>query len=164
MIRTATLDDRPAILDVVRAAFGREDEVALVERIWTLDEYVPDLDLVALVDGTVVGHVLHSTGYVGEHRLLGLAPLAVHPDHQRDGIGTTLLREAIARANAAGHTAIVLLGHPDYYARVGFRPARELGIASAIDLPSDPDPFMALPLDAYDPAIRGTFRYAWDEP
>jgi putative acetyltransferase len=55
--------------------------------------------------------------------ILGLGPMAVRPDRQRRGIGSLLIRRGLARCRALGHGAVVVLGHPDYYPRFGFRPA-----------------------------------------
>jgi len=167
-VRTATRDDRDAIRAVERAAFGRDDEVELVERVWALPEYLPALEFVAEDGGDLVGHVLHSIGYVegdaSRHELVALAPLAVAPSHQRTGVGTALMNEAIERADAARYPAIVLLGHHAYYPRFGFVPARSAGIEPNIELPTDPDPFMVRLLGAWDERIRGVFRYCWDRP
>lgn len=162
-VRKTRTEDRPAVLGVVRAAFEKDDEAELVERIWRVPGYVPDLDLVAVEPGTgeVVGHVLHSHGDLDSQPVLGLAPLAVAPGHQRRGVGGALLQAAIARADAAGEPLIVLLGHPSYYPRFGFERARPLGIEPPIDMDDDA-PWMARRLTAYDPSIRGRYRYAWD--
>jgi len=173
LIRTAMAGDRSAIRAVVRAAFDDDGPVDLIERVWAAAEYLPDLDLVAEEGGAVVGHVLHHTGYVVDRSparggladrfaVVALTPLAVAPDQQRRGIGTALVREGIARANAAGHPVIQVLGHPDYYPRFGFVGARSIGITPNIPLSTEPDPFMALRLDAYDESIKGEFRYCWE--
>lgn len=161
-LRTAEPEDRPAILEVVRAAFDNDEEVELVQSIWAAPEYLADLEIVAEHEGRILGHVLHSTGYIGTHQLVALAPLAVHPDHQLRGIGSALMKEAIARADREGHPAIVLLGNPAFYGRFGFEPARSLGIHTDMDIPAEPDPFLARPLTHYSPDIRGAFRYAWE--
>ena len=163
-IRQATSRDRPAILTVVRAAFGDgEEEVRLVENVWAGPEYLPDLELVAERDGAIIGHVLLHTGYIEGRPGAALAPLCVHPKEQGKGIGTGLMKEAITRTNSQGHPLIVLLGHPEFYERLGFKPARGFGIKTDIKLRPGPDPFLALPLENYDPSIRGLFRYCWDQ-
>jgi putative acetyltransferase len=108
----------------------------------------------------IVGHVLLS--YVGlagdDRRVLELGPISVTPEHQRTGIGSALIREALRRADDRGEPLVLVLGHADYYPRFGFRPAAELGIS-----PPDPkipdDVFLAIPLRAYDAAVSGRVMF-----
>ena len=101
-------------------------------------------------EGTIVGHVMLSTAHVGAETVLGLGPIAVDPARQNEGIGSALMREAIARANATGYPLIGLLGHPAYYPRFGFEPAEAtFGITTKYDAP--PEAWMALALPAYEP-------------
>lgn len=173
-IRAARLDDRPAVLDLVRAAFdnGGVEEVEIVEKVWASGRTV--LDLVAVDDGDsadsaetagVVGHALFSLGEIDGTPVPALAPLAVTPDRQRQGVGGALLHHAIALLDAEGHPCIVLLGHPSYYPRFGFEPGVPLGIepVNAGQFRSL-DPFMVLRLSAYDESLTGVFRYAWELP
>ena len=121
-------------------------------------EYLPEFSLVAVLDGEVVGHVISTRGWVGDHGLLGLGPLAVTPRHQRHGVGSALMKETIHRANAAGESGIALMGSPEYYSRFGFVPATSLGV-----LPPDEawgDYFQLLPLALWPGGVHGTFRYA----
>ena len=128
----------------------------MIDAIRASEGFVPELSLVAEDDGQVVGHVLLS--YVGlegaSRRLLELGPISVLPARQRAGIGSRLVREALRIADARGEPLVLVLGHPGYYPRFGFRPASELGIT-----PPDPeipdDAFMAIPLRADDSALRG---------
>lgn len=162
LVRVAAPGDRPAIERLVRAAFGCGDEEAdLVRWIWGSPAYLPELELVAEENGLVVGHVLHSVGEIEQSAVGALAPLAVAPDRQREGIGGLLLEEAFARADVAGFQLIALLGHPTYYPRFGFEPGRSLGIEPLVEL-KDPSAFMVRRLSGYDPALRGRFRYAWE--
>ena len=121
-------EDRAAVRRVEQAAFGRADEADIVDALrgdpaWTLS-------LVAEVGGELVGHLLFSRG----DRAMTLGPLAVLPSHQRTGVGSALMREGLARIDEP----IVLLGHPAYYTRFGFRPAGPEGITNqwAIDDPA----------------------------
>ncbi|MHB1787802.1 MAG: GNAT family N-acetyltransferase [Acidimicrobiales bacterium] len=161
LVRPAQPADRESILAVVRAAFGSEEEVDLVRGVWASSGYLSDLELLAESDGKVVGHVLHSVGMVGPHRLAALAPLAVAPAHQRQGVGSALVRESIRRAEWAGWPMIVLLGHPEYYPRFGFEPAMGLGLTYQ-DRPGPFPAFQARRLAGYDLGIRGRFQYVWE--
>ena len=113
-IRPERPADRTAISDVTAAAFGKQREARLVEAIRESDGFVSDLSLVAELDDEVVGHVILS--YVGlegdTRRLLELGPMAVAPDHQRRGIGSALVREALRLADERGEPLVLVLGHP----------------------------------------------------
>lgn len=110
------------------------DEHLLVHRLRAADCFVPELDVVAELDGVVVGHVVYSRARVvgpgGEHPVLTFGPLTVHPAHQGRGIGGTLMRHTLAEAARLGHRAVVVYGHPDYYPRFGFRPGAQVGITA----------------------------------
>lgn len=158
--------DHHEIRRVVRAAFVHQPESVadLVELIRASPQYVPGLALVARVDGTIAGHVMLShTDLVeddGSRReILTLSPLAVDPPHQRRGVGSALVRAGVAAADAMGEPLVVLEGSPAYYPRFGFVDCRTIGIT--IDLPdwSSRDAGQALPLTAYDAALRGRVEY-----
>lgn len=158
LIRPETRQDLRSVEAVAEMTFGRRLEVRMIESIRASDGYVPELSLVAEDEetGALVGHIMLS--YVeleGTGRcVLELGPLGVRPSRQRQGIGSQLVREALARADALGEPLVVVLGHPEYYPRFGFRPSRELGIERPHrGIPEDA--FMAVPLGAYDPALRG---------
>ncbi|WP_026553789.1 GNAT family N-acetyltransferase [Arthrobacter sp. 35W] len=165
IIRNETPADRPRILELVAEAFATDEvpadevvEVPLLQQLFDCADYLPGLSLVAELDGRVDGHVICTRGWIGDVPALGLGPLAVTPEAQRDGVGSALMESVIAAAEAAGEPAIVLLGHTGYYPRFGFVPASSLGIEA-------PDAawgghFMALPLAAFHSGIRGPFRYA----
>jgi putative acetyltransferase len=135
--------ERPADFEAIRtvlvAAFG-EDRVADgvdrvadgVDRVRASWIYRPDLALVAVSDGEVIGHVMIDgctvTNSAGERTVAMLTPLAVSPEHQRRGIGAALVRAALAGAEEAGEPYVVLEGDPRYYGTLGFLPARDHGI------------------------------------
>lgn len=164
-IRPARLDDRDAIVSLVRAAFAHDDggraEVDIVEQTWALDAAADGYDLVAVDGDEVVGHVLAAAGDLDGRPLLGIAPLAVRPDRQGAGIGSALMEDLLRRAGEAGVPLLVLLGSPDYYGRFGFEPAGPLGITYEPVGPDSPY-FQARRLGAYDPSHRGTFAYCWE--
>ena len=130
----------------------------MLRGLFDAEEYLPELSVVAVLAGEVVGHVISTRGWVGDHELLGLGPIAVTPRLQRHGVGSALMQESIARANAAGESGIALLGSPEYYPRFGFVPAANFGV-----LPPDEawgDYFQLLPLALWPGGVHGTFRYA----
>ena len=161
IIRPETPADFATISRVVAAAFGRSNEARLVERLRQTPNYVPQLALVAEENSAVVGHVMFT--YVtlqddaAARRVLCLAPLSVTPERQKGGIGGALIREGVARAGALGEPLIVLQGHPAYYPRFGFEPARPLGLEPPSGTPDAA--FMVLRLSQYNPNVRG--RVSW---
>lgn len=110
--------DLAAIRAVHAAAFGRQGEADLVDELRQGDW--AEISLVAKPKDQVVGHVLFSR-LEAPMRALALAPIAVHPERQRSGIGSALIREGLARAAAGGWDAVLVLGDPAYYERFGFR-------------------------------------------
>jgi putative acetyltransferase len=167
-IRPTRVQDRPSVLRVVRQAFSDEDrngqtELDIVVETWARGAASPDLDLVAVEDGRVLGHVMASRGRLGERTVLGIAPLSVTPSRQGEGIGSTLVRQLIARVDAAGWPLIVLLGDPRYYRRFGFERGGPLGIIYP-RVGRDAEAFQALRLSGYDDSWRGDFAFCWELP
>ncbi len=159
-IRPETDTDRAAIWKVNEEAFGRSVEADLVDAIRASDRFVPELSLVATVEEDVVGHVLLSYVSIepGAHPVLQLGPLAVLPSHQRRGVGSALMNEAARLADARGEPLILIEGNPRYFERFGFRRSDESGIEAPVGV--DQQYFMARPLEAYDPALRGRAVYS----
>jgi putative acetyltransferase len=120
---------------------------------------VPQLSLVAVAGGAIVGHVLCTRAVVDdEHAVVGLAPIGVRPSLQGRGIGHALMYAVLGAADALGFPLVGLVGAPEYYGRFGFEPATRLGIE-----PPDPtwaEHFQVRTLAAFPPGIRGVFRYA----
>lgn len=142
-IRPTDPGDRDAIVGVVREAFSGpsrdgQEEVDIVLNTWLLNAAACGLDLVAVADGQVVGHVLGAYGSLDERRVVGVAPLAVVPDRQGEGIGFGLMKELLHHAEEIGEPLLVLLGLPAYYGRSALRPlGRSASIAhrSALEIP-----------------------------
>ena len=160
-IRPEAEADYLAVAEVTAAAFGKQDEVRLVEAIRGCEEFVPELTLVAEEERRIVGHVMFSYSALegSEARLLQLSPLSVAPDRQNEGIGAALTRESLRLADERGEPLVLVLGHPTYYPRFGFRPASTLGLQAPNPQWPD-DAFMAVPLTAYDPALCGRVIFA----
>ena len=163
LVRSAAQDQLAAILELMRAAFPDEDVHELVRQLTADGQFIPEYSLVAAEDGRIIGHVLLSRAYIdaeGEPLpVLCLAPLAVLPERQNEGIGTALVEAGLSRARKHGEKAVIVLGHPDYYPRFGFEPAMPLGI-----LPPHPvemsEAWMMVELEpgALD-GISGTVRF-----
>ena len=153
LIRDEEPADAAAIRALVAAAFGREAEAGLVDRLRRDGDGV--ISLVAVADGAVAGHVLLSR-MSAPFRALGLAPVSVAPDRRRAGIGSGLIRAALDRARAGGWEGVFVLGEPDYYRRFGFDPALAGGFASPYAGPF----LLALALRGELPARSGRIDYA----
>lgn len=157
-VRLERSADHAAIHTVNVLAFERSEEAHLVTAL--RDAGALAISCVAELDGSIVGHVALSpiTVAAGGLRGLGLGPMAVVPALQRTGVGTTLGRAALAEARRAGWDAVVVLGHPGYYPRFGFRPASSFGLRCEYDAPDET--FMALELrpEALE-GLHGLVRY-----
>ncbi len=133
-------------------------EASLVDALRDAGDLVPGLCLVAEWGGEVVGHIAHPEAGLGPARALALAPLAVLPAHQGQGVGSLLVRESLLRAQGTAYPVVIVLGHPRSSPRFGFRPAGPLGIGCPLDARAEA--WMALPRPAYRPEARGMVRYA----
>ncbi len=158
MIGEETSEDIEAIATLNRAAFGGEQEVAIIDRL-RRDGQVA-LSLVEREAGAVVGHILFSDLDVmvdgRAARAVALAPMAVEPARQRTGIGSRLVRTGLGILKDRGYEAVIVLGHPDYYPRFGFSAA----LAAKLTAPFSGAAFMALELKPGALAgTRGAVRY-----
>lgn len=158
-IRRERAADRDAVFSLNVSAFPTADEARLVDALRAGAS--PVVSLVAEDAGAIVGHILFSPvtlpGRADIH-IMGLAPMAVVPARQRSGIGSQLVAAGLEHCRAIGATAVVVLGHPDYYPRFGFVPASRFGVTSVYDAPDDA--FMAQELAPGALAgLAGTVHY-----
>ncbi len=157
-IRPETPLDREAIERVHRQAFGRTAEAELVNAL--REGGYARVSLVAEAAGEVIGHVLFHAVEIKDGastvEALSLAPLAVLPEHQRQGVGSRLVQAGLEACRAQGGQWVFVLGEPAYYGRFGF--SAELG--ARVASPYAGAAFMALELTpgAMD-RIRGEVRY-----
>ena len=152
VIRAEKPGDRAAVYAVNVSAFETPSEATLVDLL--RERAQPVVSLVADDGGTVVGHILFSPVSLPGHpalKIMGLAPMAVVPEHQRKGIGSDLVRAGLEQCAQLGFGAVVVLGHPDFYPRFGFLPSTRFGIGCEYDVPEDV--FMAVELQ--DGCLRG---------
>lgn len=153
VIRIETPADIPGVRAVNEAAFETGAEAALVDALREHGKFV--LSLVADLDDELVGHILFTDIVMeprgADDRILGLAPMAVLPEWQGNGVGSALARRGIEDCRELGYRGIVVLGHPGFYSRFGFVPASRHGLTCIYDAPDEA--FMALALG--DAALPG---------
>jgi putative acetyltransferase len=160
-IRSERPDDLPHIRVVNERAFGQAAEADIVDRVRRACTYA--ISLVAEENDRIVGHILFSPVIVQDHghsiEGMGLAPMAVHPDLQRQGIGSALVRRGLDIVRAGGCPFVVVLGHPEFYPRFGFEPASKHGLRNQWEgVPEEA--FMAVILDhGAMEGVSGVVRY-----
>ena len=161
-IRPETAEDYAAIHEVTLLAFGQEKEAQLVEDLRGLPDFIPELSLVALQDGQVVGHILFSPMAIetekGAVPALSLAPISVRPECQNQSVGSQLVREGLKRCRSLGHEVVVVVGHPAYYPRFGFSSARAKGLEATFEVPDEAFLVLELAPGALD-GIAGVIKY-----
>lgn len=162
-IRPENPADIADIYSVNKLAFeGSDAEPQLVNAIRISDGFIPELSLVAEQNGQIIGHILLSRIYIetGDRKLpaLALAPMAVLPEYQKQGVGSELVKHGLEECKRLGHAIVIVLGHPAYYPRFGF----SAGLAESLECPYGDvgDAWMALELipDALE-NVRGRVVY-----
>jgi putative acetyltransferase len=159
-VRAEKPEDIEAIRRVNIAAFGRESEADLVDR---LRGIAFTLSFVAVASQIVIGHIFFSPITIegecaDDSRILGLAPVAVLPDYQRQGIGSLLIRQGLIECARLGFKAVVVLGSPHYYSQFGFIAAKDKGLRCEYGVPDEA--FMVLELrDGSLEGCLGTVKY-----
>jgi putative acetyltransferase len=162
-IRAEKKEDIAQITTINREAFNGEAEAKLIQLIRESDYFLPNLSLVAEVDGKVVGHILFSEISIetnsGVVPTLALAPMAVLPTYQKKGIGSLLVKEGLKRCQQQGHASVIVLGHANFYPKFGFVKASLKGIKPPF--PVQDEAFMAYEVvpDALK-GISGTVKYS----
>ena len=139
IIRREIPEDMDSIRYVNEQAFGQKEEAKLVEKLRNRD--VVTLSLVAVQDEQIVGHILFSPVTVesdcSNFEAIALAPMAVLPEYQHQGVGSQLVQFGLKECRNLGHEVVVVLGHSDYYPRFGFVPARPKGIDCEFEVPDE---------------------------
>ena len=162
-IRKEKTGDAQEIRRANLSAFGREEEADVIDE---LRRTCPErVSLVAVYDNQVVGHILFTPVTVETKtrtiKGMGLAPMAVMPECQRQGIGSQLVKAGLDEIERAGYPFVIVLGHPEYYPRFGFIPASRYRIVSEYqDIPDGV--FMILVFD--ETAFKGASGVAKYRP
>ncbi len=162
-IRLETVEDVDAVHRVHAEAFAAEPVVVeLLAPLRARSAPLPAVGFVAEDEGDVVGHVLLSHAWLDAPRrlvdVLVLSPLGVLPSAQGRGIGSALVREAVAELDRLGVPALFLEGDPAYYSRLGFRAGGPLGFREP-SLRIPPAAFQVVLGSAYEPWMTGTLVY-----
>ncbi len=147
LIRAEEQRDWVAVHALNVTAFETSAEANLVDAL--RDQAQPLVSLIAEYNGEIVGHIMFSAVSLSGHpalRIMGLAPMAVAPEHQRQGVGSALVRAGLDQCKLLGCGAVVVLGHSTYYPRFGFSPAARFGINCEYDVPEEV--FMVVELQA----------------
>ena len=160
IVRAETAEDYPAVRQVNELAFGRSDEAVLVDKVRAVAD--PQISLVAVKDGQVVGHIFFSPVSIeisdSASLVLGLGPLAILPEYQKQGLGSQLVREGLKECQRIGCNVVVVLGHPEYYPRFGFVPAKQKELSCEYPVPDEVFMVAELKPEALD-GWRGLVKY-----
>ena len=160
LIREERPEDAEAVHALLVAAFGREAEARLVERLRASGKIA--CALVAEEKGLALGHMVFSQIAVesgdGAIPVLALAPLAVVPAFQRLGFGSALVSAGLERCRMERHSSVMVVGDPLYYGRFGFVPASRFGLKCPFPVPEEA--FMAIEIEPGALAqVSGVVRY-----
>lgn len=162
-IRQENKVDFTEIYEINTLAFKQENEAKLVNLLRESNAFITELSLVAAIDSRIVGHILFSRIIIidnnqNEFESLALAPIAVRPDFQKNGIGSELIRVGLDKARELKFKSVIVLGHKHYYPKFGFLPTNKWDIKSPFDVPTEA--FMGIELieDGLK-NVRGTVKY-----
>ena len=164
VIRQELENDHEAVYQVVKSAFEKMelangDEQDLVNRLRKSEAFIPELSLVAELDGQIIGHILFTRMKIGDHPSLALAPVAVLPEYQGQGVGGKLIVEGHRIAKELGYGSVILVGHSSYYPRFGYRPASQWKITAPFEVPNEAFMVMELVEGGLD-GVSGEIEYA----
>jgi putative acetyltransferase len=156
IIREEQAKDIGQVRSVLQAAFSTDAESKLVDALRANAKAV--ISLVAVCAEEVLGHILFSpitTSPPAEARGIGLAPVAVLPGFQSQGIGLQLIHTGLQICQELEYDYCVVLGNPEYYHRFGFETASEHGLENEYGAGEE---FMVLHFT--DHPASGLVRYA----
>ena len=162
IIRQEEQRDYSEVEELLCVSFSQENESILVQRLRKNPAFIPELSLVAEYENKIVGYILFfpiiiASGQV-HHKSLTLAPMAVLPDFQRKGIGKQLVQKGLIKVKEKGFHSVIVVGHPEYYPKFGFKSANIWHIKAPFNIPDNV--FMAIELkDGALKNVDGTVQY-----
>lgn len=161
IIRQETPKDYDQVNDLIIEAFKdhkytNEREHEMVKELRTSDVFIPELSLVAEIEGKVIGHVLFTEALVDSQVVLLISPLAVLPYYQNQGVGKALVLRGHVIGKDLGYKYSTVLGSETYYPQMGYIPSYKYGITSPM---GSKDNFMAFKLSDDAPEIEGEIRF-----
>ena len=175
-IRPEAHKDYKAIVSLILRSFQEgtdysdgTDIIALVEEIRDSQYYIPELSFVAEMDGQIVGHFLFSRfplspSKEGRHQdetesgIVMLAPVSVHADYFRQGIGRAMLTQGIEKVKEKGYKGITVEGNYLFYNQVGFRTSSEFGIYPTSGYPMT-EPRCMMCQETYEGSLEGVHGF-----
>jgi predicted N-acetyltransferase YhbS len=172
-LRLERENERREVDSLIRDAFWQEenrarlgglgaDEHYLAHTLRDSPEFIPELNLVAELDGRIAAHILYSVTYIlkpsgDRHPTVIFGPLAVLPPYQKQGIGGALLRHSLRLAARFGYGSVLIYGHETYYPRFGFKEAKDFAVTT--DKGENFPAFMALELRKGDlTGVTGSYH------
>ena len=162
-IRQENQKDYEEVYMVVKTAFETAEhsdgnEQDLVVDLRNSDSFIPELSLVAVKEDKIVGYILFTKIEIENHEEIALAPLAVLPEYQKQGIGSMLIEQGHKIAKQLGYHYSIVLGSENYYPKFGYIPATQYRIQAPFDVANEN--FMAMKLNDTDIEITGVVQYA----
>ena len=177
-IRPETEKDYDEINDLVIRSFSEgtnysdgAGEVALIKEIREGRYYIPELSFVAELKGEIVGHIMFSHFPLSASKEVAdydrsivktptvmLAPVSVHADYLRQGIGTAMIRLGIDKVKEKGYRGIQVEGNPEFYKKLGFETSSKYNIYPTSGFPMQ-NPECMMYQETYPGSLEGISGY-----
>ncbi|MFC1630013.1 GNAT family N-acetyltransferase [Patescibacteria group bacterium] len=149
-IRSENPEDYNTIYEINKQAFNDEIEAKLINIIRHSSNFIPNLSLVALKDNKIVGHILFSQARIKnketERPILILAPIAVLPEFQKQGIGSLLVKRGLEVSQSLNYDIVALIGYPEFFSFFGFVSAKSNGLEVSLNTAIPDEAFMVYEL------------------